>query len=358
MSKPELLVVDDEEGNVNLLRRTFVRDYRVHAARSGDEALAVLRDRPQIAVILTDQRMPGMVGTELLRRSLDTHPKSIRIVLTGYMDLQDLIGAINEGRVWKYVVKPWNEDDLRQSVKDAVDWFELQLENQRLIGRLQEQVAREEKIRRTFQRYVPESVVNQALALEEHQLLGGEEREISVLFCDIRGFTASVEHRSPRDVVAQLNEYFSAMADVVERHHGVVDKYIGDCIMAVWGAPTSDTDHAQNAARAALEMRARIATLNTAWTARGIAPLEVGFGIESGRVIAGNIGCATKMNYTVVGDPVNVAAYLEGLTRRAPGEILIGGATHDLLAGRIATEPFGNEQFKGRTGTVRVFRLT
>src|SRR5262249_41811040 len=131
-----LLVVDDELANLQKLQRTFVDEYRVHAAQSADDALALLGSTP-IDAIITDQRMPKMTGMELLEISQRDHPNLVRIVLTGFTDVDDLIAAINTGKVHKYITKPWEPDDLRLAVRDALEKMELQRENERLAAELQ-----------------------------------------------------------------------------------------------------------------------------------------------------------------------------------------------------------------------------
>ena len=136
-----------------------------------------------------------------------------------------------------------------------------------------------------------------------------------MLFSDIRGFTAVTEKGKPEELVAQLNEYFSRMVEVVFRHHGTVDKFVGDMVMALFGAPLDDPAHAEHAVEAAVEMVRELGELNQQWAAAGRAQLDIGIGVNSGDMIAGNIGSSSIMSYTVIGDNVNLGARLESLNK-------------------------------------------
>ena len=138
--KHNILVVDDEPHNVESLRRTFRREYNVFAANGGEEGLSIVQQR-EIALIITDQRMPGMTGIELLERTMEVHPRAIRIILTAFTDVDALIGAINTGGVYRYITKPWDPQELKITVKRAIELYDLTTEHERLLGELKEKVA-------------------------------------------------------------------------------------------------------------------------------------------------------------------------------------------------------------------------
>ncbi len=183
--------------------------------------------------------------------------------------------------------------------------------------------------------------------------LGGERRDVSVLFCDIRGFTAISGRMTPEDVISMLNEHMTALTECVHAHRGVVDKFVGDLIMAVFGAPESTGDHAGNAARCALAMVETRRVLNE--TTRH-SPLEIGTGIASGSCLAGCMGSENRLNYTVLGEPVNLASRL--CSAAAPGEILIDPVTASRLDETIPVEPREEQTFKGFSQPIRPYSLT
>ena len=181
--------------------------------------------------------------------------------------------------------------------------------------------------------------------------LGGELREISVLFCDIRGFTALTQTMPPAEVIAMLNEHMTALTAVVKAHHGVLDKFVGDLLMAVFGAPVRHENDAGNAARCALALVAARAELDR--TARHQLP--IGIGVASGTVVAGCMGSQERMNYTVLGERVNLASRLCSIARA--GEVLVDEATLAHLGSRVRTEAKGEVQLKGFAAPVPVYRL-
>lgn len=196
-------------------------------------------------------------------------------------------------------------------------------------------------IRRLFSSYVTARVVNELIRNPEMARLGGERREVTVLFSDIKGFTTFSEQHSPPEVVALLNEYLATMTDVIFRWEGTLDKFVGDEIMVFWGAPLPQPDHAERALLCALEMRGKLGELQQKWQREGKPMLDAGIGINSGEVLVGNIGAeGKKMDYTVIGDHVNLGARVEALTRRFERPILMTEYTVNslrsaLLGGRL-----------------------
>lgn len=212
-------------------------------------------------------------------------------------------------------------------------------------------------VKKLFGRYVSKDVFQQLVANPELAELGGKRREMSVLFSDIRGFTTVTEKGNPEELVAQLNEYFSRMVAVVFRHQGTVDKFVGDMVMALFGAPLDDADHAEHAAAAAVDMVRDLGELNQKWAAEGRAQLDIGIGINSGDMIAGNIGSSSIMSYTVIGDNVNLGARLESLNKDYKTRIIISDATRTRLHGNYKIRPLGDVVVKGKTRPVAIFEL-
>ena len=213
------------------------------------------------------------------------------------------------------------------------------------------------QMKQLFGRYVSPDVFAHLVADPALARLGGQRRDMSVLFSDIRGFTTASETATPEAVVAQLNEYFSAMVQVLFRHHGTLDKFVGDMVMGLFGAPVADPRHADHAVAAALEMLRELDRLNAAWTAQGRPKLEIGIGINSGEMIAGNIGSDTVMSYTVIGDAVNLGARLESATKDHHARILISEATRALLTTPVPTREIGPIAVKGKAQRVVVHEV-
>ncbi len=217
------------------------------------------------------------------------------------------------------------------------------------------------RTRRIFERYVSKDVVQELLDNRQSVLhmLGGARRPVTVLFSDLRGFTSLTEATDPVVLVAQLNEYFHRMVRVVFAQAGTLDKFMGDGLMAHWGslATAGERADAGRAVRAALEMRAAMVELNAEWSVRGLKPLSFGVGINSGEVVVGNIGSVEKMEVSLVGDPVNLAARLEGATKQSHVDILLGETTAALVKDDFILRSVDRLRVKGKTQAVDVFTV-
>jgi adenylate cyclase len=214
------------------------------------------------------------------------------------------------------------------------------------------------KMKRLFGQYVSKDVFDQLVADPSLARLGGQRRDMTVLFSDIRGFTTVSEQGQPEAIVGMLNEYFSEMVAIVFRHGGTLDKFVGDMVMALFGAPLDDARHAVHAAEAALDMVAALAVLNERWRSEGRPVLDIGIGINSGPMIAGNIGSSAIMSYTVIGDAVNLGARLESLNKDYGTRIIISQSTREQLGDRYTARPLGDVVVKGKTQPVAILELT
>ena len=213
------------------------------------------------------------------------------------------------------------------------------------------------KVARLFGRYVSKDVYAQLMAHPDQAELGGARRDMTVLFSDIRGFTSVTERGDPEALVAQLNEYFSRMVAIVFRNKGTVDKFVGDMVMALFAAPLDDPEHAENGVRTAIEMVRELGELNKAWAARGMTQLDIGIGVNSGEMIAGNIGSSSIMSYTVIGDNVNLGARLESLNKEYKCRIIISDATRARLKHDYDLRPLGDVVVKGKSKAVQIFEI-
>ena len=213
------------------------------------------------------------------------------------------------------------------------------------------------KVRGVFQQYLAPSLINQLLENPELLQLGGQEKELTVMFSDIRGFTTLSEGLAPAKLVGLLNEYLSEMTDTLFRHWGTLDKYIGDAIMAFWGAPYPQPDHAERACLAALEMISVLKKLQAGWAAEGRPKIEIGVGINSGPVLIGNMGSKHRFNYTIMGDTVNLASRLEGLNKAFATRLIISEFTYEKVRNKIVARELDFIRVKGKRKPVRIFEL-
>jgi adenylate cyclase len=222
--------------------------------------------------------------------------------------------------------------------------------NQMVLG-----LKERDHLRETFGRYVTRQVADHLM--KGNVNLGGELVPVTVLFSDIRSFTSISETMEPRALLDFLNEYFSGMVESVMSHGGVVDKFMGDAIMAVFGAPVPQPDDALHAVQAALEMRTRLEEINRDFAARGLPEIRTGIGLHSGQVVAGNMGHVERMEYTVIGDAVNLASRLEGMTKELGCDVLLSEDLFRSVETHVVAEPLKRIKVKGRDQDVMVYRL-
>jgi adenylate cyclase len=212
-------------------------------------------------------------------------------------------------------------------------------------------------VKRLFSRYLSPDVYALVLANPALAELGGKRREMTVLFSDIRGFTTMTERGQPEAIVEQLNTYFSAMVDVLFAHRGTLDKFVGDMVMALFGAPLGDDEHADHAVQAALAMIARLDELNAEWKARGLPEIHIGVGVNSGEMIAGTIGSDQVRSYTVIGDAVNLGSRIESLNKQYGTSIIISESTVKQLKHQYDLRTLGDVVVKGKSQAVAIFEV-
>jgi adenylate cyclase len=211
------------------------------------------------------------------------------------------------------------------------------------------------RFRDSFARYLSRDVM--ARVLTDAPELQGEYRDVTVLFSDLRGFTTLSERMEPDRIAAHLNEYFGEMTAAIFAHRGMINDFIGDAVMAVFGAPVDDPEHAWHAVQSAMAMDRALHALNQRWQAAGLPPLRMGIGVHGGRVFAGNVGGRERLKYTVIGDAVNVASRVEGLNKDLGTTILLTEEVLAAIGDRVRVRDCGPQAVKGRVEKVRVFEV-
>ncbi len=222
-------------------------------------------------------------------------------------------------------------------------------------ARARQDVLQQERIRMAYRRFLPEHVVERLVSTPDSVKLGGARQPVTALFADLRGFTSMAETLPPEEVVELLNAFFTEMTHIIFRHNGTLDKYLGDGLLAVFGAPLAEATDALRAVQCAISMQATLAEISEEWRRQGRPLIPMGIGVNSGEAIVGNIGSPEHMEYTVIGDTVNVAARLTSVA--GPGEILLGDSTYQQVQSHIAAESLPPLQLKGKREPAKVYRV-
>lgn len=227
-----------------------------------------------------------------------------------------------------------------------------------LEGKRAKEKEEKQKLRGAFQQYVSASVVEEITKNPEKLKLGGEKKVLSVFFSDIRGFTTLSEKMTPEQLVAFLNEYLTAMTDIIMVEKGLVDKYIGDAIMAFWGAPIDNPTHAIDACTSAIKMKKKMIEISNDFKKKGLPEIKIGMGINTGDMVVGNMGSTNRFDYTVIGDNVNLASRLESLTKQYHAGINISQSTYDMIKDKgFAARELDLVAVKGKTKPIRIYEL-
>lgn len=342
---PRVLIVDDDWLNRDLLKAYLnASGCDVATASDGREALQMALDSPP-DLTLADVQMPNMDGLELCRLlKASRATRFVPVVIVTALDSEEEKLKAIEAGADDFVSKPYNAVVLLTRVRSLLR-----------IKRLHDEVeARNRLLRQVLNRYVAEDVADVILTdPERHLKLGGEIRTVTVLFADIRGFTQYTEQHSASEVITALNRVFQSLSQVVFSHQGTFDKYLGDGLMAFYGAPVAAEDDPQRAVQSALEMQRRFRALKEA-SAEDFRGLGLGIGLHTGEAVVGNIGSDQVMDYTVVGDAVNVAKRLQELSRS--GQVLMSEATYRTLEGMQA-ECLKGLDLPGRRETITAYRV-
>ncbi|MCG3773513.1 MAG: Adenylate cyclase 1 [Nitrospira sp.] len=364
-----LLLVDDEEQNLKSLSLVLEKDYNLIVAKNGIDALekiSTLGPDQVIHLIIADQRMPRLSGVGLFSQAKELIPDAVRILLTGFSDADAMISSINEGQVYKFLLKPIDPNDLRVTVRRCLEWRQLRLDNVQLVISLKKRVDEVENLVVSFEKFVPRQFLSRVASegiqhVKDFPIGKAEIGFVTILFADIRSFTALSESMPPQEVLNFLNRLFSRLSAPVHRHQGFVDKFMGDAIMALFDLPDGqESEQAEHAVRAGLEMIEALAVFNVERAVDGLDPVRIGIGIHTGPVIIGTVGMETRMDLTVLGDSVNVAARLEKLNKEYGTSIIVSSPTRELMNddSLFQWKELGCLPIRGRAAPLTVYEVS
>lgn len=343
----KVLIVDDELDTVRLLSKILQADgHRVIEAMDGQTAL----DRYEQEVpdlILLDILLPRIDGVEILKRIRSTD-EATGIIIVSALASEELMREAMLAGADDYVSKPFTLKAIREHIRRVLERSHLRRENIRLQRDLEAAHAR---IRALFERYMPSPVAERLITAPGLPQLGGERQVITTLFADLRGYSPLAVSLSPDALVEVLNHYLALAAEAVEAEEGTLDKFMGDSVMACFNAPVCQHDHVLRAVRAALSIQR---ACQVEQQANKVA-LEFGIGIHSGEALVGNIGTIRFMNYTAVGEAVNLAKWLQEVAEG--GQILISGPAYEEVREHVSARPLGPMMAKGHPEPIEVYAV-
>jgi class 3 adenylate cyclase len=339
-----ILVAEDNPDSRELLHEILkTMGHEVVLAFDGQDAIEKVGHIPPDLFVL-DVDMPRKSGFEVVEwLKQQAHTATVPIILlTARSDMEDRLRGLGLG-VEDYLTKPFNPRELMARI------------NARLRAKATNDELREQQalIEKTFSSFVAKEVIDYMLAEPKQIKLGGQLREITVLFADLEGFTSMSEMADPAEILNALNQYHSMIVQIAQSNGGTIDKFLGDGVMVLFNAPIDLEDHVYRAVKTALEIRTALADLHPR-LASGFR-LGVNFGVNTGPAVVGNIGAPNLMNYTAIGDTVNLAARLQGLSIH--NQISISESVYQQIKDRIAAEWVGERSIKGRSGQVNIYRV-
>src|SRR4051794_26118100 len=356
----KILAVDDEADFEQLIRQRFrrqirAREFEFRFAQHGEEALAVLEQEPDVELILLDINMPVMDGLTLLSELRARQSPVRAIIVSAYGDMANIRTAMNRG-AFDFVTKPVDLNDLELTMRRTLD----EIARIREIDRRR---AAAERARVNLSRYFSPNLVE--LLAERDEPLGPVRREtVAVLFVDIVGFTRMAELMSPEAVVTMLRQFHGRMTTEIFACGGTGGKNIGDAIFAVFGLPSAGPDDAANALRCADGMLTALMGWNSQRGEAGEPPVAIGIGLNYGPAVVGDVGSEHSLSFTVIGDTVNTASRLQGLTRTLETPLVVGGALVEAIAVTSSADSAvllerlqdqGERALRGRGGAVRIW---
>lgn len=343
-----LIITSDEELLKRLQNYAAGLGYKARAARNAEEARAELKDDPDL--VLLSLNMPDLAGLSFLQEiHTDRQDRSV-LVISAESDEELALLALSSGAA-DFLLEPIRMAEVAVKIQNQLEL----MQNRAKLSLLNDKLGREKRLlTRYFSQDIVEQILNESVSPE----LGGENVDAVALFLDIRRSTAIAEELEPQQFAAFISSLFTEFMGLVFEEKGSVNKLMGDGMLAVFGAPIPTGLDGYHALRCALSIRQHLKKYNENLPEYLNAPVEVGIGIAGGRLFAGNVGSPTRMEYTVLGDPVNIAARLQSLTKRAGGDILMDTLTYE---GAAELQPYcealGDAKLRGRRETMRVYRL-
>ena len=356
MNQPVILCVDDEQTILESLKielkQAFGDQCLIETAECGEEALELVEqlreDNCELPLVISDYIMPDIKGDELLKRIHQISPATLKVMLTGQTDIDAVANAIKYAKLYCYIKKPWDTEDLILTVREAIKSY---FKDKQLAEKNQEL---ERKVT-TFHQFVPVQFLKLLNIQEYDSIKLGlcVEKTMTVMFSDIREFTLISEKMTPQENFNFINSYLTQMEPIIDKYNGFIDKYIGDAVMALF--PTG----ADDAVQAAIAMLKQLVNYNQGRQCASYPPIQIGIGLHTGPLMLGTVGGHNRMDGTVISDAVNLASRVEGLTKTYGASLLITEQTYQQLrdVSQYNIRVIDSVNVKGKTESVTVYEV-
>jgi class 3 adenylate cyclase len=363
MKKPVIVCIDDEPMILSSLKRQLKAalgdEFEIETAVGGIDALelmeALLEEGSEVALVISDYIMPDMKGDEVLKLIHQVSPQTLKIMLTGQASLEGVTNAINSARLYRYIAKPWQNEDLNLTVKEALKSYlnDKKLEEQNIaLLEINQELA---ELNRSLSRFVPDQFLQllDKKSITDIKLGDAVQKEMSVLFSDIRSFTSLSETMTPEDNFKFINGYLSRMEPAIIENRGFIDKYVGDGLMALF------SNDADDAVKAGVTMLKILTEYNKTRTRPERPPIKIGIGINTGNLMLGTVGGQYRIDGTVISDAVNLASRLEALTKAYGVSLLISHYTLSQMQEPMnyALRLIDRVRVKGKSKKIAVFEV-
>jgi class 3 adenylate cyclase len=332
----KVLLVEDEQSMLftlsNLLKH---RGYKVIAAPSAEKGLEALGS-DQVDMVISDLRLPGMDGISLIKHVQERCEDVVPIVISAYGTLGNAIDALKLS-VCDFLRKPFDLNTFEETISRAEQRRNQRLENKKYVDELKENLIGEERKRTMLSKFVSKHVVDKILSGKETNALAGQPQQVSILFADISDFTGLSENLDQKSLVFIVNAFYTALEPILNEHGGILDKFMGDGIMVVFGNSGTSPEASRHALAAAVEIQEKMDDIRRQLRRFELPEISIHIGVSTGTATACSIGTEGQLAYTYIGDAVNLAKRLQDLA--GPGEILVSETTADELAGKLDSIP-------------------
>lgn len=354
-----ILYINDDESETSSFKLKLGSHFDIITSNSFTQAQDILSINMKISAVLVDQSVHVAESIEFLENVMKEHPNVIRVIITDQFDERKAEMDVNRAHIYYYIKKPWTKKAVIKTINEACLIHDSNVKNQSLMLYLERSVEQQQSTINVFKKYIPKAVLQDILSSSTEEGLLGTNKVVAILFADIRKSVNLTEKLAPEVMLEVLNSFFNTMNQCVTAHSGVINKYLGDGILAIFGAPIASVNNPNNALSCAVDMIQALKKFNSQWKHKLDKELQIGIGIHSGKVIVGSVGAEDHYEYGVIGDTVNIASRLEGFTQDVPNSIVFSQSVYDEVTDHLVqmAVPMGDMKIRGKRKSIHVYMI-